>query len=84
MLAGSWELHVVSISAPCFSRKSATSRWLFMTDQTNAVSRTRRTLNYNTNVSQYWEWSGRSLRPFDQTNEAYKLGVSSLICGLTH
>ena len=41
-------------------------------------------INYNTDVSQYWEWSGRGLRPFDQTNEAYKLGVNYLIYGLTH
>ena len=28
--------------------------------------------------------SGRGLRPFDDTNEAYKLGVNYLIYGLTH
>ncbi len=41
-------------------------------------------VNYNTDVSQYWEWSGRGLRPFDDTNEAYKLGVNYMIYGLTH
>jgi hypothetical protein len=41
-------------------------------------------VNYNTDVSQYWEWSGRGLRPFDETNEAYKLGVNYVIYGLTH
>jgi hypothetical protein len=41
-------------------------------------------INYNTDVSQYWEWSGRGLRPFDDTNEAYKLAVNYLIYGLTH
>ena len=41
MLAGSWELHVVLISAPWSSRKSATSKWLLMTDQASAASRTR-------------------------------------------
>jgi hypothetical protein len=41
-------------------------------------------INYNTDVSQFWEWSGRGLRPFDETNEAYKLGVNYLIYGLTH
>jgi Domain of unknown function (DUF4159) len=41
-------------------------------------------INYNTDVSQFWEWSGRGLRPFDQTNEAYKLGVNYLFYGLTH
>ena len=41
-------------------------------------------VNYNTDISQFWEWSGRGLRPFDDTNEAYKLGVNYLIYGLTH
>jgi Domain of unknown function (DUF4159) len=41
-------------------------------------------INYNTDVSQYWEWSGRGFRPFDQTNEAYKLGVNYLLYGLSH
>jgi hypothetical protein len=41
-------------------------------------------VNYNTDISQYWEWSGRGLRPFDDTNEAYKLGVNYLIYGFTH
>ena len=41
-------------------------------------------INYNTDVSQFWEWSGRGLRPVDDTNEAYKLGVNYIIYGLTH
>jgi len=41
-------------------------------------------INYNTDVSQFWEWSGTGLRPIDQTNEAYKLGVNYLVYGLTH
>jgi hypothetical protein len=41
-------------------------------------------INYNTDVSQFWEWSGTGLRPIDQTNEAYKLGVNYIVYGLTH
>jgi Domain of unknown function (DUF4159) len=41
-------------------------------------------INYNTDVSQFWEWSGRGLRPVDDTNEAYKLGVNYLVYGVTH
>jgi hypothetical protein len=40
--------------------------------------------NYNTDISQYWEWSGHGFRPFDDTNEAYKLGINYLIYGMTH
>ena len=41
-------------------------------------------VNYNTDVSQFWEWSGTGLRPIDDTNEAYKLGVNYLFYGMTH
>ena len=41
-------------------------------------------VNYNTDISQYWEWSGRGLRPFDETNEAYKLGVNYVMYGMMH
>ena len=41
-------------------------------------------VNYNTDVSQFWEWSGLGLRPIDDTNEAYKLGVNYIVYGLTH
>jgi hypothetical protein len=41
-------------------------------------------INYNTDISQFWEWSGRGLRPIDQTNEAYKLGVNYIVYGLLH
>jgi hypothetical protein len=41
-------------------------------------------VNYNTDISQFWEWSGTGLRPVDQTNEAYKLGVNYIIYGMTH
>jgi hypothetical protein len=41
-------------------------------------------INYNTDVSQFWEWSSYGLRPIGDTNEAYKIGVNYIIYGLTH
>ena len=41
-------------------------------------------INYNTDISQFWEWSGTGLRAIDDTNEAYKLGVNYIVYGLTH
>ena len=41
-------------------------------------------INYNTDVSQFWEWSSVGLRSMEQTNEAYKLGVNYMIYGMTH
>ncbi len=41
-------------------------------------------INYNTDISQFWEWSGRGFRPIDETNEAYKLGVNYVMYGMSH
>lgn len=46
--------------------------------------RLRMFVAYNTDISQFWEWSERGLRPMAQTNEAYKLGVNAVMYGLTH
>jgi hypothetical protein len=40
-------------------------------------------INYNNDVSEYWEWSDEGLFPLDASNEAYKLGVNYLIYALT-
>lgn len=39
---------------------------------------------YNSDVAEYWEWSGQGLFPVDTTNDAYKIGVNFMIYGLTH
>ena len=41
-------------------------------------------INYNTDISEFWEFSGTGLRPIDESNEAYKLGVNYVIYGMTH
>ena len=41
-------------------------------------------VNYNTDVSNFWEFSGSGLRPINESNEAYKLGVNYIIYGMTH
>ena len=41
-------------------------------------------VNINTDVSQYWEFSGTGWYPVDSANEAFKLGVNYIMYGLTH
>jgi hypothetical protein len=41
-------------------------------------------INYNTDISEYWEEGGRGFRPVWETNEAYKLGVNYVMYSLTH
>jgi len=53
-------------------------------EDNDPAKRLQMIVNYNTDVSQFWEWSGTGLRPIDDTNEAYKLGVNYIVYGLTH
>ena len=41
-------------------------------------------INFNTDVSNFWEFSGEGFVPVDLSNEAYKLGVNYLMYALTH
>ena len=40
--------------------------------------------NFNTDLSEYWEFSGTGFRPVDETNEAYKVGVNEFIYAILH
>ena len=40
--------------------------------------------NFNTDVSNYWEYSATGFTPVSESNEAYKLGVNYLVYALTH
>jgi len=41
-------------------------------------------VNFNTDVSNYWEFSATGFVPVAESNEAYKLGVNYLVYALTH
>jgi Domain of unknown function (DUF4159) len=41
-------------------------------------------INYNTDISEFWEFSATGLRPIDESNDAYKLGVNYVVYGMTH
>jgi hypothetical protein len=41
-------------------------------------------VNFNTDVSNFWEFSATGEVPVSASNEAYKLGVNYLIYGMTH
>lgn len=41
-------------------------------------------VNYNYDVSDFWQWSNDPFAPIDETNEAYKFGVNYMMYALTH
>ena len=77
-----FEIHSLGNFPQAYNAGDPVFRGLY---EDNAPSkRLQMIVNYNTDISQYWEWSGRGLRPFDETNEAYKLGVNYVMYGMTH
>ena len=38
-------------------------------------------IGYNTDISEFWEWSGTGFKPIDESNEAFKVGVNFFITG---
>ena len=41
-------------------------------------------VNFNTDISEFWEFSDTGLKPIDESNEAYKLGVNYVVYGMLH
>jgi hypothetical protein len=41
-------------------------------------------INYDNDVSDWWQWSNDPQQPIDQTNDAYKFGVNYIMYALTH
>jgi hypothetical protein len=41
-------------------------------------------INWNTDISEYWEYSASGFYPVSDTNQAYQIGVNWIIYGFTH
>ena len=77
-----FEIHSLDDFPQAYNAGKPIFRGLF--EDNDRRKRLQMIVNYNTDISQFWEWSGTGLRPIDETNEAYKLGVNYIIYGLTH
>ncbi|MGD8319256.1 MAG: DUF4159 domain-containing protein [Gemmatimonadota bacterium] len=58
--------------------------WYGIFEDNDRSKRLLAVINYNNDISEYWEWSDQGYYPIDLSNEAYKLGVNYIIYGLTH
>jgi hypothetical protein len=41
-------------------------------------------INFDTDISEFWEFSDTGLKPIDESNQAYKLGVNYIVYGMLH
>jgi hypothetical protein len=53
-------------------------------DEEHPARRLKVVINYNIDIGDYMEWSGRGVYAVDPSNEAYKFAINYLIYGLTH
>jgi hypothetical protein len=77
-----FEINSFDIVPQAYDRGTPVFRGLF--ENNDPGRRLMAIANYNTDVSEYWEFSPTGLRPIEEWNEAYKLGVNYIVYGLTH
>ena len=63
------------------TRETQTPEFWGLEDETG---RLMMIVNYNYDVSDYWQFSDNPFRPIEETNDAYKFGVNYIMYALTH
>ena len=58
--------------------------WYGIFEDNDRSKRLMAIINYDNDISEYWEWSDQGFYPVDLSNEAYKLGVNYIVYGMTH
>lgn len=67
---------------PPYGPRNAT--WYGLYQDNDRSKRLMAIINYNNDISEYWEYSDRGYYSIDLSNEAYKLGVNYVVYALTH
>jgi hypothetical protein len=74
---------ITSLDVPqYYDRGAAVFRAIF--EDNDPKKRIIALANFNTDISEYWEFSDTGFKPIDESNEAYKIGVNYIIYGMTH
>ena len=77
-----FEIDSFDIVGQYYDRGRPTFRGLF--EDNDPTKRLMVMVNFNTDISNYWEFSAEGFKPIDESNQAYKLGVNYIIYGMTH
>src|ERR1700738_2115658 len=77
-----FEINSFSIIPQKYDRGNPILRGIF--DGNDPSKRLIAMINFNTDVSDFWEFSGQGLQLVSAENEAYKLGVNYLVYAMTH
>jgi hypothetical protein len=77
-----FDVKVLPTEAPTFRRYTPVFYGLF--ENNDPHGRMMAIVDYNNDVSEYWEWSDTGAFGMDLTNEAYKLGINYIVYAMTH
>jgi uncharacterized protein DUF4159 len=77
-----FEINSFDIIPQYYDRGQPVLRGIF--EDNNPAKRLLAIVNFNTDLANFWEFSATGLKPIDESNQAYKLGVNYIIYGLTH
>jgi hypothetical protein len=77
-----FDIASLDFSAPTFRRYKPV--FLGIYEDNDPAKRLMAIINYDNDISEYWEWSDTGFQPVQTTNEAYKLGVNYVVYGMTH
>lgn len=77
-----YEIDSFDIIPQFYDRGRPVLRALF--EDNDPTKRIMAIINYNTDISNFWEFSADGFMPIALSNEAYKLGVNYVVYGMTH
>jgi len=63
--------------------RGETAQYFGIFEDNDRTKRLMAIINYNNDLSEYWEFSDEGTMPIDMTNEAYKIGINYVIYALT-
>ena len=76
--------HIASLDMTYPNRPSIKAEFYGVYEDNDPKRRLIAIINYNNDIGDYMEWSGRGWLPVNLTNDAYKLAVNYLVYGMTH
>jgi hypothetical protein len=76
-----YDISAMDIQPPPIYDRYLIPQYFGISDDTD---RLMMVVNYNNDISEYWEWSADPWMPIDDTNEAYRYGVNYVMYALTH
>ena len=76
--------HMADVDVPHPLVSGITPHYYGVFEDNDPAKRMMAMVNFNNDLAEYWEFSGRGYFPMDLTNDAWRLGVNYIIYGHTH